>query len=902
MQGVVIDERVVVDDEPQARGAQAHLPDVGASAEGPQHGVRQRLLVVHRGGAPPAQCLLDFIGHLLREGPDDDLDASGRRADDASRAERLECPLVHAGVVGHGEPQPRRAGVDVLEVGRAPERLHVRGATAQGRSGEAEPSGAVLLGGQGLFLLAAQRLQVEPGDAEAEHPVVGGRVDRADGQQEDGVRRLVVVQHVVEQAGREPEAELHVQHVHDDVRHARQHRVEQVERRREEHEGELDRLGDARQEGRQRDGRQHAAHPGAVLLRRGVVHGEAGRRQAKHHDREEARHCGARGRVSREEALQVARHTVEVAQDEPGDVVEDVVQARDDQQPVEEAVQEEAELAGGEHVAAEAIEARLDAGPAQAKQGREHQAGEAGDDGDEPAAAEEREVLRQLDVLVAVVQQAGHEAGKDAGRHADLRQELGLVAGDGQIPRRPGQLSQHLGGHAHDGFGALDGDEEAHGAGEPRGAMVLAREAHRHTHGEQQAEVGEDGVARGGHEGNVQQVPLAKPQQEACDGKDCDGQHQGTPELLDSSELIGLHAPLSGEGGVPLLGLPFTRDECSHLVTGCEFQRLPRGFLALRQGERADEGLESRDDGGGGRQLRDPQADEQRGCLGIRGNASAYRHRAAVLAGPLHRLRHQAEDAGVQAVELGRQVRVAAVHRQCVLGEIIRADGEEVGLGRQPVRQDGGGGDFNHGAHVNRGGDAQLSALRLHHGPHGLQLVRGGDHRNEDAADPQGLHPEDGADLRAQQLGVAQGDAHAPQAEHRVLLGGQRQVRQGLVAADIERADDQGTVLEGVGDLLVLGRLLVFGGRGEPLQEEELAAQQATTLGPLCGRRRRVSWPAEVGEDLDADAVRRVARLMGCRQVRLSAGGPGTQGAQGGLPRCLGRMDVKLSPVPIDDQ
>ena len=45
---------------------------------------------------------------------------------------------------------------------------------------------------------------------------------------------------------------------------------------------------------------------------------------------------------------------------------------------------------------------------------------------------------------------------------------------------------------------ALRGDQVAHHAGETRGAMVLARQAHRDADGEQQAEVGEDGVARRG--------------------------------------------------------------------------------------------------------------------------------------------------------------------------------------------------------------------------------------------------------------------------------------------------------------------------------------------------------------------------------------------------------------------
>ena len=59
-----------------------------------------------------------------------------------------------------------------------------------------------------------------------------------------------------------------------------------------------------------------------------MVHREARARQAEHHYGEEPGHEGAGGRVAGEEALQVAGRAVEVADDEPGEVVEDVVQAR----------------------------------------------------------------------------------------------------------------------------------------------------------------------------------------------------------------------------------------------------------------------------------------------------------------------------------------------------------------------------------------------------------------------------------------------------------------------------------------------------------------------------------------------------------------------------------------------
>ena len=100
---------------------------------------------------------------------------------------------------------------------------------------------------------------------------------------------------------------------------------------------------------------------------RRVVHREAGGRQPEHHHREEARHEGARGGIAGEEAVEVAGHAAVVADDEPGEVVEDVVQAGDDQDAVQHAVDEEAELARAEHAAAQRVHAVLERRPAVAE-------------------------------------------------------------------------------------------------------------------------------------------------------------------------------------------------------------------------------------------------------------------------------------------------------------------------------------------------------------------------------------------------------------------------------------------------------------------------------------------------------------------------------------------------------
>ena len=93
--------------------------------------------------------------------------------------------------------------------------------------------------------------------------------------------------------------------------------------------------------------------------------------QAEHHHREEAGHEGAGGRVAGEEALQVAGDAaVKSPTQEPGDVVEDVVQAGDDQQPVEHAVDEQADGPEPSDRAAQRVHALLDARASRAERPR----------------------------------------------------------------------------------------------------------------------------------------------------------------------------------------------------------------------------------------------------------------------------------------------------------------------------------------------------------------------------------------------------------------------------------------------------------------------------------------------------------------------------------------------------
>ena len=65
---------------------------------------------------------------------------------------------------------------------------------------------------------------------------------------------------------------------------------------------------------------------------------------------------------------------------------------------------------------------------------------------------------------------------------------------------------------------------------------------------------------------------------------------------------------------------------------------------------------------------------------------------------PSHGVRDEPEHRRVQAVDLRRELRVPAVHRERVLREVVGADGEEVRLARELRRHHGGRRHFHHDA------------------------------------------------------------------------------------------------------------------------------------------------------------------------------------------------------------
>ena len=109
-----------------------------------------------------------------------------------------------------------------------------------------------------------------------------------------------------------------------------------------------------------------------------------------------------------------------------------------------------------------------------------------------------------------------------------------------------------------------------------------------------------------------------------------------------------------------------------------------------------------------------------------------------------------------------------------------------------------------------------------------------------------------------QQIGAAQRQARRARQEG-VFLHGQAQVRHLLVAADVQRPDDQRSAGKRVQHASIGVELFVLAGRVVALEEQEFGAHQAHAFGALFERGRDLFGADDVGADGDGMAVRVLA-------------------------------------------
>ncbi len=192
-------------------------------------------------------------------------------------------------------------------------------------------------------------------------------------------------------------------------------------------------------------------------------------------------------------------------------------------------------------------------------------------------------------------------------------------------------------------------------------------------------------------------------------------------------------------------------------------------------------------------------------------------------------------------------------------------------------------GNAGRGKLTGRAGHERLGAQdfvdRADHGEHDL-----------DIAAHAGTHER--AQLRLEKLGHGQRDTNRPPAPERVRLLWERQVGRRLVAADVQRANDDRPVAHNLRHVLVDGELLFLAGRRQPFLEEEFGAQEADAFGARFERQRCIGGGAQVGDHFDAHPIVRAREALRC--------GPGCAARFGRNGLCLG-VDKGCVAIRLDD-
>ncbi len=194
----------------------------------------------------------------------------------------------------------------------------------------------------------------------------------------------------------------------------------------------------------------------------------------------------------------------------------------------------------------------------------------------------------------------------------------------------------------------------------------------------------------------------------------------------------------------------------------------------------------------------------------------------------------------MQGVGAARKLGVTAIHRQSVLRQIVAADRQKIDLPDETGRHERGGGSFYHRTQFDSIGDADLGLELVDDAAHGKYFRGVGDHRDEQPHVARRPHPQRCAQLGAHEIRVRERGADAAQPEGRIVLRGQRQVAERLVAAHVHQPQDQGSWPKRRGNVLICRELFSLRGRRLPIDEQEFGAQQPAALGAMGDGRRRI--------------------------------------------------------------
>ena len=207
----------------------------------------------------------------------------------------------------------------------------------------------------------------------------------------------------VSSTGGEHEAGTETNVVGDDGEDAVQNSIDNVQGEAQEHEAELEGLGNAANEGA--DGGGGHQTDGSLLVLGGVDHSQSSAGDTEHHAGEEAGHVHteAPAHVGGGFTGPVVGQVAQADGVEPEHVVQGVMQTGGDQQAVEEGVQTGANAAQADDAVAQQNQSIEDDGPDEEQDDGNNDGNQAGDDGHAALAAEEGQPVRQLGALELVV-------------------------------------------------------------------------------------------------------------------------------------------------------------------------------------------------------------------------------------------------------------------------------------------------------------------------------------------------------------------------------------------------------------------------------------------------------------------------------------------------------------------
>ena len=205
-------------------------------------------------------------------------------------------------------------------------------------------------------------------------------------------------------------------------------------------------------------------------------------------------------------------------------------------------------------------------------------------------------------------------------------------------------------------------------------------------------------------------------------------------------------------------------------------------------------------------------------------------------------------------------LRVAAVDREGVLDEIVRADAEEVHVRREERGDDSGGRGLDHDADLHVVGVllalvGELDLGLLDELLHALDLADADDHRHHHCGLAVEASTQNGLDLREEEVMPVEADAQRAVAEERVLLRVDVEIGQGLVAADVHRADDADVAAAFLDRSAVCLELILLRRDRRRAHEDELGAEQPDALRTVGQCVVHVHVRADVRRQLDARAV-----------------------------------------------